>query len=409
MNWIRCDADQSPEHLGTWLQMLLCQMPELALRLASQCRPGHSATVMSNPTTSASSVRCLVAFDDGARAIVRFPIPSRTNSCLRKCSNEVSIMRYVARTTIIPVPTGTLLANRLDPNLIIKAELKRAYHCMAQVMLELSKLTFPQIGALVQTADSKWSIQSMEQGRALTATMADTLRPYSMPSTFPTKTFTTASEYFTDLATQHLRHLYHQRNSGLLPDNHAWKEKYIARCLFRRIARSLKTEPGPFRLYSDDFSPANVLVLPNDTSPNNTHNPDQPYATADFSVTAVTNWSSTYIAPNEFTYTAPWWLLFQSPAGWEHDLQLYLTRQTPHLDLFLTVLREIEDKAIAREVMEASRRLSSRMAESLHNGLFWFCLAARKGSVLDDVYWEFLDERWFGRLGSVDERLGLLS
>ncbi|KAL4734481.1 hypothetical protein BDV11DRAFT_174720 [Aspergillus similis] len=170
-------------------------------------------------------------------------------------------MHYLARTTIIPVPTvlgagiwdcglyivaehieSTFLTNRLDPNIITRTDLERAYDCMAQVMLELSKLTFPKIDAVVQTADGKWLIQSTKQRQALSSTMADILRPNSLISIFSTKTFATASECFTDLATQHFRRLYHQRNNGFIPDNHSWKERYIA--------RSITTEPDPFRLSS---------------------------------------------------------------------------------------------------------------------------------------------------------------
>lgn len=48
------------------------------------------------------------------------------------------------------------------------------------------------------------------------------------------------------------------------------------------------------------------------------------------------------------------------------------------------------------------------MAQSTENGIFWFCLAARKNFMFDDIYWEFLDRKYFGQ-GSLEDRLALLS
>ncbi|BCS17187.1 uncharacterized protein APUU_10015S [Aspergillus puulaauensis] len=411
MDRIHPEGNECHEHFAAWLQVLSQQLPVLALRLTSQRWPGHTVTDVSNLTTSSSTVRCSVAFEDGTRVLLRFPFPGGSHMCAEKLSNEVSVMRYLARTTIIPVPTvfgagtwdcgpyiitdfieGIPLSKRLKPSLPnAKRDLERAYHCISQVMLELSKQTFPRIGALVQSLDGKWSVAK----RALTATIDDLVQADNPPhSPILNKTFASASEYFTDIATQQVRHLRYQCHKGLLEKHHL-KGKYIARCMFRRIARSLETEPGPFRLYCDDFGPSSVLVLSGDN--------------VDFSVTAVTNWESTYVAPNEFTYTAPWWLLFQAAEGWEEDLRRFKNKCNPCLDMFLRVLRTCEDTEIHKGELESSQRLSNRMVDSLDNGLFWFCLAVRKTYILDDIYWTFLDERYFGPLGSLDDRLELLS
>ncbi|OJI99294.1 hypothetical protein ASPVEDRAFT_123659 [Aspergillus versicolor CBS 583.65] len=405
MDRIHPDEKKCQEHFAVWLQVLSQQLPVLALRLTSQCWPGYAVTEVSNLTTSSSTARCSVTFEDATRVLLWFPFPGGSHMCAEKLSNEVSVMRYLARTTIIPVPTvfgagtwecgpyiitdfieGIPLSKRLKPSLpSAKRDLERAYHCISQVMLELSKQTFPRIGALVQSSD----------GKALAAKIEDLVQADNTPhGPILSKTFANASEYFTDIATQQVRHLRYQCHKGLL-ENHHLREKYIARCMFRRIARSLETEPGPFRLYCDDLGPSSVFVLSGEN--------------VDFSVTAVTNWESTYVAPNEFTYTLPWWLLFQAPQGWEEDLRRFKSRCNPCLDTFLRVLRTCEDREIHKGELEASQCLSNRMADSLDNGLFWFCLAARRTSLLDDIYWTFLDERYFGPLGSLDDRLELLS
>ncbi|KAL5043380.1 hypothetical protein BDW71DRAFT_210369 [Aspergillus fruticulosus] len=179
-------------------------------------------------------------------------------------------------------------------------------------MLELSKLTFPHIEALVQKTDGKWSVSE----RAINTHMDGLVEADNIPhSIFPNKIFATAAEYFRELALDSYRILHYQRTNALL-GKHDWKEKYIARCMFRRIAHTIETEPGMFRLYCDDFSPLNISLLLGDN--------------VDFSIRAITNWESTYAAPNEeFTYTAPWRLPFQPPHGWEEDLRQSKNNCTP--------------------------------------------------------------------------------
>lgn len=49
------------------------------------------------------------------------------------------------------------------------------------------------------------------------------------------------------------------------------------------------------------------------------------------------------------------------------------------------------------------------MALSIEDGLFWFCLTARKSFMFDEIYWMFLDEWYFEPLSSLDDRLSLLT
>ncbi|KAL4930472.1 uncharacterized protein BDV17DRAFT_289701 [Aspergillus undulatus] len=424
--------ESAPNQHAAWIQALSQQLPSLALRLASRHRHDHLAHGASNLTITSNNAWCSVIFGDGVRVTIRFAMPGHGGINIEKTRDEATVMKYLARTTILPIPAvfgagtcsygpylvtqsveGTLLSQRLEPTVHNPhADLERAYHCIAQVLLELSKPTFPVIGALVENSEEgNWTVSK----RPLTANMTDLVEEHDIPPTaFPNRTFTSASEYFVDLATQKLQHLEDQRKQGLI-DLADWKEKYIARCLFRRIAREISTEPGPFRLYCEDFSPANICVLPDSTSTStstsNNSNRTSPNTNADFSVSAVINWQTTYIAPNEFTTVAPWYLLFQSPEGWTQDLLHFQNEYTPHLDLFLRVLRSVENKEILKGSLHSSQRLSGKMARSLENGmlLFWFVIAARKGVVFDDVYWAFIDGVWFGELNGLEERLGLLS
>lgn len=59
---------------------------------------------------------------------------------------------------------------------------------------------------------------------------------------------------------------------------------------------SSSDDNGPFKLFSDDFSPHNVLV-------------DE----STLQVTAAIDWEFCYAAPAQFASSIPWWLLLQKP------------------------------------------------------------------------------------------------
>lgn len=136
------------------------------------------------------------------------------------------------------------------------------------------------------------------------------------------------------------------------------QKKYIARCLFCKLARDISKEycKGPFKLYCDDLRPDNILV---DASR--------------LAVTGVVDW--------EFTYAAPWWLLLEKPEDWESDLDKFLERFTPRFQTFLEVLKDCENKQIQDRSLSQSQRLSIAMEKSFERGLFWICLASRHGSL----------------------------
>ncbi|PTU18713.1 hypothetical protein P175DRAFT_0495080 [Aspergillus ochraceoroseus IBT 24754] len=341
MDWDHLAEENGQRLFAAWLQLLSKQSPALPLRLANQHRRGKAqAIAVSGFSTGAYNICCTVTFDDGFRALVRFPILGRSRFRTEKTRNEISVMRYLSQQTNIPVPIvlgagrwgcgpyivmtfieGTLLSQRVESSLgldptISGPGIENAFHAMAQIMLELSKPTFPCIGALVQES-GVWKVVN----RPLTLNMNELVRVGNIP-----------------------------------PDKFAG---------------------GSF---------GNVLV----SDPN-------------FTVAGIIDWEYTYVAPDEFTYAAPWWLLFESPEAWEPDLNEFLSRYTPRLQLFLKVLRSCEDQQIQLQKMDDSQRLSDKMAQS-----FWFCLAARKSFMFDDIYWTLLDQKYFGR-GSLEDRLLLLS
>lgn len=43
------------------------------------------------------------------------------------------------------------------------------------------------------------------------------------------------------------------------------------------------------------------------------------------------------------------------------------------------------------------------MADYVDNRLFWFCLVAKKPFMCDDIYWAFLDKKYFETLGDIED------
>lgn len=402
-----------------WLQMLLKNSPEQLAATVAAKHQSAAPTTASFYSSGAFNVCYRVRFDDGSCALVRFAALGRVKFRKEKVQNEVAIMEYLAQNTSIPVPVvlgtgscwagpyivmtfveGKLLSEYLRDPLqsgrpvlrpdINDIHLKRAYRKMAQIMLELAKPAFPRIGALTKDESGTWTITK----RPLTLNMNELagLANYP-PQDFPTQSFGNAADYFKALAAQQLYHLRTQRNDAFT-DEADCRKKYVARCLFRKITEdiSIKYRNGPFRIFCDDFRPSNILI-----------------SETNLSIAGVIDWEFAYIAPAEFTHSAPWWLLLQSPEDWESDLTEFLARYIPRLHIFLQALQECEAEKLKDGTLLDSQCLSENMAQSMENGLFWICLAARYSSMFDEIYWAFIDTMHYGRFTTMEDRIGILS
>lgn len=420
MDFDHLAGERSNTIFAVWLQQLCRNSPEhLAADLAKRHRPGTPSTA-SRYGNGAFNFCYRVTYEDRFRALVRFTALGRVTFRNEKVEDEVAVMRFLAENTSIPVPevlgsgkcwlgpyiVMTIVEGRplseylcnplekerlaLNPN-ISSSSLKMAYHGMANIMLELSKHSFSCIGGLRQDECNKaWVVNK----RPLTFNM-NRLAQFSNypPHGFATQTFADATDYFAELAAQQLRHLEFQRNDAVT-DSADCQKKYIARCLFQKIIHKISEEhgSGPFRLFCDDFNPSNILI---DVSR--------------LSVTGVIDWEFTYAAPAAFSHAAPWWLLLERPEEWESDLTAFLLRYRPRFHVFLAALRDCEAEKMRDGTLLDSQRLSEAMATSLDDGLFWVCLAMRHSSMFDEIYWAFIDQKYYGSFSTVDDRIGELT
>ncbi|GJC80902.1 hypothetical protein ColLi_03740 [Colletotrichum liriopes] len=131
-----------------------------------------------------------------------------------------------------------------------------------------------------------------------------------------------------------------------------------------------------FRLWCDDFRPANVLIDENDN------------------VLGAIDWEFAYVGPTQFVLDSPWWLLLDMPEMWDDGIENWTCVYEKRLQTWLLALEEAE-----KEMSSGSFLLSAYMRESWETGRFWLNYAARKSWAFDTVYWKYLDERFFGECG----------
>ncbi|KAH6648935.1 hypothetical protein BKA67DRAFT_522733 [Truncatella angustata] len=359
---------------------------------------------------------------------VAFPVlarlPYRTEALFHeeKTLAEVATVAYISRHTQLPVPDTLYhgidpdvgpfmiiqdLGTRrdmcdslqmpgqdpdespiLDPN-ISDNNLRSMYNQMARCLLQLAQPTFPCIGSLIKTSAGFDVI-----GRPITLNMSNMVQLSNIPQTiFPSKTTTykTANDWYVALTEMQMATLLFQHNDIVSSENDC-RTKYVARQLFRRLAKQGRlstfgfagsktasaTFPVPdgsnsFRLWPDDFRPANVLV-----------NNEQ--------IAGIIDWEFTYVGPTQFVLDPPWWLLIEVPEMWEKGIDDWASVYERRLETWLSEMEKAE-----RDMSPGSLLLSAHMRESWKTGRFWLNYAARKSWAFDAIYWKYLDERFFGK------------
>ena len=192
--------------------------------------------------------------------------------------------------------------------------------------------------------------------------------------------FKTSEAYYKDIADLQLLQLSYQR-SNIVQDREDCRKKYLARQLFRKLARESRLHVseynnGPFPLFSDGLNPGRALVVGT-------------------TISGIPDWSYTYAAPMDFSVSPPWWLLVCAPEDWPRGLKDWEKHYKPKLEVFLKVLETKERRMSRGMVDKPTESLSSRMRISWDSGHFWVTYAARTPWAFDKVYWEYVDPRFY--------------
>ncbi|EFQ30803.1 phosphotransferase [Colletotrichum graminicola] len=369
--------------------------------------------------------------------MVRVPWPSTVQFPGEKTLYEAATSEYLRLNTCVPVPqvlhyvresdigpmliirrvehgcdmTDLLAIPGRDPGLppalnlsLPESKLRSLWGKMSWILMELERPKFPRIGSLLEVNGS-----FQVAGRPLTQNLNSLTQLAHVPPTiFPVKdkTFTTAGEWYLELSNMNLAQLLFQHNN-LVASEDDCRNKYVARHLFRRLAKQSRlstfgflqdnlSTPGSkkmtrlriatpdgsaaFRPWCDDFRPTNVLI--------GGSGPD-----GEVKVAAAIDWEFTYAAPTQFVLDPPWWLLFETPEMWKPSgIDEWSKAYELQLDIWLKVVEEQEKGAVFLDGVT----LSAHMRESWETGRFWLNYAARKSWAFDAVFWNFLDERFFG-------------
>ncbi|KAJ5948240.1 hypothetical protein N7466_001255 [Penicillium verhagenii] len=338
---------------------------------------------------------------------IRFSQPGAVLFPEEKVRNEVAVMRCISDQTSIPLPfilrSGTKMESPLnlgpfimmshiehtttmydalnipgcsnqtrgilDPD-IDEIKLQMLYTQLAKTLLQLFKPEFPKIGSLSQVDDFSWEV---------------TNRPLSMNmNELPWH----GSIYSICFIKGMMRSSLHVIAAGNL-----WQDSYYQLAKDKKLFLCDKeVENGPFRLWCDDFRPANILL----------HD--------DMQVAGVIDWEFTYAAPAVFSYAPPWWLLIEKPENWTEGIEDWARVFNYRLKTFLKTMRHCEDMAPQPD----KHRISDQMQRSWESGDFWVVYATLNSFAFDAIYWQNIDPRFFGPTKTNDpsdawkERLHLL-
>lgn len=364
--------------------------------------------------------------------LVRLPCPNQAVFPEEKTLAEAATAACISHRTRIPIPK--LFNHGIDPDIgpfmiiqdlgsrrgmgevleapredpddtpvlqpdISEDKLKCEYFKIARCVLELTQVTFPRIGSLVETSFGSYHVME----RPITLNMNNMVQLSNVPtSIFPIRgtTYQSADEWYTALADMQVATLLFQHNDMISSEDDC-RTKYVARQLFRRLAKQGRlssfgfsdddwsscrecypaTLPAPdgsgsFRLWSDDFRPANILVGEDDH------------------ILGAIDWEFAYVGPTQFVLDPPWWLLLDIPEMWDDGIKDWATVYERRLQTWLSAIEEAE-----QEMEPYSFRLAAYMRESWRTGRFWLNYAARKSWAFDAIYWRYLDERFFGERG----------
>ncbi|KAK4145848.1 uncharacterized protein C8A04DRAFT_35416 [Dichotomopilus funicola] len=318
--------------------------------------------------------------------MVRLPCPSLVQFPDEKTVQEAATARYIAGNTQIPIPQhfscgrdptigpfvilqyipesrGSMSARLTTPNDdpsvthvlnpdIDEATLEGLWGKAAACLIQLSRLTFPRIGALVEVEGEGNVAGSYSiAGRPITHKLTDMVRLANIPrAVLPPegKTYSTADEWYVALAEMHLAQLVFQHNDAVESANDC-RNKFVARQIFRRLAKQGRL--SSFGFAADNWSAQSSKIDADE-------------------LVAVIDWEFAYADPTQFMRLKTW----------------------------LAAMKRAEESIPGVDQRDAlPAPLSTYMRESWETGRFWLSYGARKswagffgerGDVLKEDLWK---------------------
>ncbi|KAF4420245.1 aromatic-L-amino-acid decarboxylase [Fusarium acutatum] len=235
----------------------------------------------------------------------------------------------------------------------------------------LYRLIFSRIGSLLQTGKDKYEVA----GRPVTLNMTEMVRLANIPrSILPpeSQTYTVADKWYTVLAEMHVAQLVFQHNDLVTSEDDCrtiCRASGFLKILGHHSQLGFCQKHYHRALLTLAFSGYGVMTFA------------QEY---------------TYAGPKQFILDPPWWLLLETAEMWSQDLEDWRKTYESRLGIWLSAMEKAEASMGTPAYNTFPVPLSRYMRESWQTGRFFLSYAARKSWAFDAMYWNLLDERFFG-------------
>ncbi|PVH94447.1 hypothetical protein DM02DRAFT_693069 [Periconia macrospinosa] len=233
--WERSDAI-----FDAWKEKLFDEDTQRAIANLIKQHRGGVATELCAPQRGSYNVTIRLLFRDGGSGMMRIPCPGIHIFLDEKVRNEVAVMKYISKKTT-PLEPFIIMecvsnARTLSEMLNLPGRSNKERHTyIADILLQLSNITFDKIGTPIETAEDDWEVRQ----RPLTWDMNELVQLANCPSS--------------------------ALHNDAIESTEDCRRKYIARQLFQGLAAERKLhdpalEHGPFRLWCEDLRPGNILL-----------------------------------------------------------------------------------------------------------------------------------------------------
>ncbi|KAF4637068.1 hypothetical protein G7Y89_g1007 [Cudoniella acicularis] len=363
---------------------------EAICQLASSYHNGEACSIFKEPSHGSYNLCIYVAFPlSGDRWVVRIPIVPCLASAEGKLEQEVGAMRCVVDRTKIPIPQiygysfksdnpiglAFLIIDFVegitlqDVNIRSLAEEQRnhLYLQLADILIQLRRLEFPHIGALLPDprVESGWTSKVPRRPLSIESNGQEVEGIRAFEICDNEKVYTSAKDYIRSL----IRLAFHQFEEG----QNSVENEYDACVVLYNLYQfqdlvekwvDQDLDSGPFVLIHGDLRPPNIML------------------NEKLDIVAVIDWEWSRIVPLQL-FIPPTWFTWQEVGG--------VCSPLGYLD-YVQELDAVRAMLAARERQYDGRLLLSKEWSKIHRkGGVLIAAALNNPALIDTVYSGYLD------------------
>ncbi|KAJ4321998.1 hypothetical protein N0V84_005045 [Fusarium piperis] len=374
------------------------------LGLVSSRRQDRRCDYFKDPKRGSYNICYFVEFEDGERWVLRVPIaPCLAFGARRKLESEVATMQLVAEKTDIPLPkiiayelgndtdplSSFMILEYIDGQPVLPHQLgtlpqdqrARFYTSLADVYIQLRRLTFPMTGSLTRQQGGGFAVRQALATIDLNRQELEGFQPSDIQAAQnPNAIFSSANEY-TAMLLQLAANAFNNSRS-IISSQEQGEDALYHQDLFRRFATEQwldrGADAGPFVLVHGDLQPFNILVDKN------------------MEIVSVLDWEWSRVAPCQY-FLPPLWLtnIDTTVLAWEFAYNHYLERFKD----FLAIVEGREKERCGDTL------LSAEWSKAKRDGGFLVANALENCTDMDWFANRFIGWRWYGGKEDVAERI----